>query len=163
MEKDFVVEHKEDDFVFARSREKRKPRDRLWSFLFTIVLSSSLLIGGINYAYNNAGSSGDDVPSPSEMEFGQACDGPLFLAKLEANNARYKVANSVPLPPGGGGASSQQPRGLPSHINLVARAPIVATSDTYAQMVCLPASACTALTSADPQLAIDSAGQNDVS
>ena len=55
---------------------------------------------------------------------------------------------------GGGGSSSQQPRGLPSHINLVARAPIVATSDTYAQMVCLPASACTALTSADPQLAI---------
>ena len=74
--------------AFAR---KRKPRDRLWSFLFTIVLSSSL-IGGINYAHNNAGSSGDDVPSPSEMEFGQACDGPLFLAKLEANNARYKVA-----------------------------------------------------------------------
>ena len=97
MEKDFVVveQNKEDDdFVFARSREKRKPRDRLWSFLFTIVLSSSLLIGGINYAHNNAGSSGDDVPSPSEMEFGQACDGPLFLAKLEANNARYKVANS---------------------------------------------------------------------
>ena len=112
MEKDFVVEHKEDDFVFARSREKRKPRDRLWSFLFTIVLSSSLLIGGINYAYNNAGSSGDDVPSPSEMEFGQACDGPLFLAKLEANNARYKVANLVPLPPGGGGASTSKTTAL---------------------------------------------------
>lgn len=110
MEKDFV-EHKEDDFVFARSREKRKPRDRLWSFLFTIVLSAALLIGGINYAYNNAGS-GDDVPSPSEMEFGQACDGPLFLAKLEANNARYKVANSVPLPPGGGGASTRETTAL---------------------------------------------------
>mmetsp|Transcript_7591 Transcript_7591/g.25089 ORF Transcript_7591/g.25089 Transcript_7591/m.25089 type:complete len:662 (-) Transcript_7591:131-2116(-) len=115
MEKDFVVveQNKEDDdFVFARSREKRKPRDRLWSFLFTIVLSSSLLIGGINYAHNNAGSSGDDVPSPSEMEFGQACDGPLFLAKLEANNARYKVANSVPLPPGGGGASTSETTAL---------------------------------------------------
>ena len=59
------------------------------------VLLSTLLIGGINYtAYVDAQKNG--VPTPSEMEFGQACSGPLFQAKLEANNERYKVANSMP-------------------------------------------------------------------
>ena len=58
------------------------------------VLLSTLLIGGINYtAYVDAQKNG--VPTPSEMEFGQACSGPLFQAKLEANNERYKAANSM--------------------------------------------------------------------
>jgi F0F1-type ATP synthase assembly protein I len=74
----------------------RKPRDRVWGIIFGLVVLSTLLIGGINYhAYADLVKS-EGIPKPSEMEYGQACDGPLFKSKLEANNERYKVANASP-------------------------------------------------------------------